>query len=100
MRRKEPLIAENILECPRLSRSVVEKEGLACHASVPLISKDKSVGVMNLASEESRPFSAEDLRLLTAIGHQVGVAIENARLSGSFKTPGRSPLSFKRPTGG
>ncbi|UCF73249.1 MAG: GAF domain-containing protein, partial [Deltaproteobacteria bacterium] len=80
MRRKEALIAEKILECPRLSRSVVEKEHLSCHASVPLISRDKVLGVMNLASEEFRPFSAEDLRLLTAIGHQVGVAIENARL--------------------
>jgi len=80
MRRKKPLIAENILKCPRLSRSVVEEQGLACHASVPLISKDKVVGVMNVASENFRPFSDEDLGLLTGIGHQVGVAIENARL--------------------
>jgi len=80
MRKKEPLIVENILECPRLSRSVVEEEGLACHASVPLISKDKVLGVMNMASENFRPFSPEDLKLLTGIGHQIGVAIENARL--------------------
>ena len=80
MRRKKALIAENILKCPRLSRSVVEEQGLACHASVPLISKDRVVGVMNVASENFRPFSEEDLGLLTGIGHQVGVAIENARL--------------------
>jgi Nif-specific regulatory protein len=80
MRRKKPLIAENILKCSRLSRSVVEEQGLACHASVPLISKDRVVGVMNVASENFRPFSEEDLGLLTGIGHQVGVAIENARL--------------------
>ena len=80
MEGKETLVAENIVECPRLSRSLPKGETLSCHASVPLISRDKVLGVMNLASEESRPFSAEDLRLLTAIGHQVGVAIENARL--------------------
>ncbi len=80
MRRKKPLIAENILKCSRLSRSVVEEQGLACHASVPLISKDRVVGVMNVASENFRSFSEEDLGLLTGIGHQVGVAIENARL--------------------
>jgi PAS domain S-box-containing protein len=80
MRGKKPLIAENILRCPRHSRSVVEGEGLACHASAPLISKDKVVGVMNVASEDLRLFSPADLTLLTAIGHQVGVAIENARL--------------------
>jgi transcriptional regulator with GAF, ATPase, and Fis domain len=38
------------------------------------------VGVMNLANESYRSFSPEDLNLLTGIGHQVGVAIENARL--------------------
>jgi transcriptional regulator with GAF, ATPase, and Fis domain len=80
MEGKEALVAEHIVECPRLSRSLPEGATLSCHASVPLISRDKVLGVMNLASEESRPFSAEDLRLLTAIGHQVGVAIENARL--------------------
>ena len=53
---------------------------MASHASVPLISKDRVVGVMNVAGENSLSFSAQDLELLTAIGHQVGVAIENARL--------------------
>jgi len=80
LQRKETLIAENVLDCPRLSRSLPEGETLACHASVPLLSKDEVVGVMNLASESYRPFSPEDLKLLTGIGHQVGVAIENARL--------------------
>ena len=80
MRRKKLLITENILACPRLSRSVVESEGLACHASVPLISKDRVMGVMNVAGENLCPFPPEDLELLTAIGHQVGVAIENTRL--------------------
>jgi Nif-specific regulatory protein len=80
MERKEALITEDVLECPRLSRSLAEGETMASHASVPLISKDKVVGVMNVASKEFRPFSSEDLKLLTGIGHQVGVAIENARL--------------------
>jgi len=80
IRKREPLIAENVLECPRLSRSVAEEEALSCHASVPLVSKDEVVGVMNVASEGFRPFSSEDLDLLTLIGHQIGVAIENARL--------------------
>ena len=47
---------------------------------LPLICRDKVVGVMNVASESVHSFSPEDLKLLTAIGNQVGVAIENARL--------------------
>lgn len=78
--KKKPMVAQNILKCSRLSKSVTRKEGLACHASVPLISKNKVVGVMNVASEAYRPFSSEDLDLLTAIGHQVGIAIDNALL--------------------
>jgi two-component system response regulator HydG len=35
---------------------------------------------MNVAGRGQHGFSAEEIRLLTAIGHQVGVAIENARL--------------------
>jgi len=80
IQRKETLITENVLECPRLSRSLAEGETMASHACVPLISKNEVVGVMNVASENYRPLSSEDLELLTAIGHQVGVGIENARL--------------------
>ncbi|MDY6844550.1 MAG: GAF domain-containing protein, partial [Thermodesulfobacteriota bacterium] len=80
VKQKRPLVAVNILKCPRLSKTVIKKEGLKCHASVPLVSKDSVVGVMNVASEHFRSFSSEDLDLLTSIGHQVGVAIENAKL--------------------
>jgi len=79
IQRKETLIAEDIMECPRLLRALPEGEKMACHACVPLISKDEVVGVMSVASKDYHPFSPEDLKLLTAIGHQVGVAIENAR---------------------
>jgi len=77
---KEALIAENVIECPRLMKFLPERERPAYHASVPLIAKEEVVGVMNLTSDGFRPFSEEDLKLLTSIGHQVGVAIENARL--------------------
>jgi transcriptional regulator with GAF, ATPase, and Fis domain len=80
MRRKETLIAENFSDCPWLSGSLAEKETPSSHASVPLLSKDEVLGVMNVAGRGQRGFSAEEIRLLTAIGHQVGVAIENARL--------------------
>ena len=78
IKRKEAMIAEDILECPRLAKLL--QEGSACHACAPLISKDKVVGVMNVASEEFCRLSTEDLNLLTYIGHQVGVAIEHATL--------------------
>ncbi|MCZ7361828.1 MAG: ATP-binding protein, partial [Candidatus Methanoperedens sp.] len=56
------------------------KDGIVSGASVPLMTKDKIVGVMTLASRRQRSFSRDDLDLLASIGSQIGVAIENSRL--------------------
>ncbi len=76
----EARILDDLWRCPRLSPKVIEKEGLSAHASVPLKAKDRVLGVMNVACHDDRPFSEEELRLLTAIGHQIGIAVENAIL--------------------
>ncbi|MDO8568083.1 MAG: GAF domain-containing protein [Dehalococcoidales bacterium] len=48
--------------------------------SVPLSSKGQVLGVLNIASKESRQFSPEDVRLLEDLAGQIATAIENARL--------------------
>lgn len=74
-------IVRNIrCECPCLSPAVIEAEGLVCHASVPLVARDRVIGVMNVASSNSREFSPEELALLDSVGRQICVAVENARL--------------------
>jgi signal transduction histidine kinase len=50
------------------------------HAIVPLLIKERTVGLLNLVSEEGDGFEAEDLNVLRDLGRQLGVAIENARL--------------------
>jgi signal transduction histidine kinase len=79
----EPVVVGNISEDPRLAKlvgMVVKEAGLRFHASFPLKSRGKVLGVMNLASKISHPATPEEVTLLTAIGQQIGVAIENARL--------------------
>jgi signal transduction histidine kinase/HAMP domain-containing protein len=77
----QPLLVRDIRrECPRLSPEVIAAEGLRCHASVPLIARDRVVGVMNVASAEARQFTPEEMALLDSVGRQIGVAVENARL--------------------
>ncbi len=49
-------------------------------ACIPLKARDRVVGVMTVAHTEPRQFTAQDMQLLAAIGDQMGVAIENARL--------------------
>ena len=67
-------------ECVRLSPDLIRSEGLATHASVPLMAGDRALGVMNVASSSARKFSSDDMTLLNAVGRQLGIAVENARL--------------------
>jgi GAF domain-containing protein/two-component sensor histidine kinase len=48
--------------------------------SVPMTSKGKVLGTLFVGTRRVREFSQQDVQLLTSIGHQIGVAIENARL--------------------
>jgi PAS domain S-box-containing protein len=58
----------------------VIKEGLQTLVSVPLVSKDQALGGLTLAARRPRAFPQQELKLLTAIGQQIGVAVENAQL--------------------
>lgn len=56
----------------------IETHGTAI--SIPLISKDKVVGVMTLGTLTPRTFSPHLLKSLTEFGKPIGVSIENAHL--------------------
>ncbi len=60
--------------------SVLIDAGIKTVVGVPLHSRDANVGFMVLPSSNRRNFSADDCRLLSNIGSQVGIAIESARL--------------------
>lgn len=54
---------------------------LGAAISVPLLVKDKLIGIFNLGSKMSEDmFTPEDLELLLSIANQAAIAIENARL--------------------
>jgi nitrate/nitrite-specific signal transduction histidine kinase len=61
-------------------RDLVRSEGLEMVISTPLMVKEKTVGAIHLGSCVVRDVTPEELSLLAAIGHQIGVAVENARL--------------------
>lgn len=66
-------------ECPRLQRALDRSDPevrFDQHLSVPLVSHDRPLGVLNLAMPEGRPFSPEQMELASAIGRQVGVAVD------------------------
>lgn len=76
----ESMVVDNASEDPRLSVPQVKDEGIKSQLIVPLRSRGLPIGTLCVAVRSSRRFSDDDEALLTAIGSQVGVAIENARL--------------------
>jgi two-component system NarL family sensor kinase len=76
----------DVMRCSRLRPAVNEHRddltrNIAHHASVPLFFQGKPLGIMNITAPQMRRLSARELRLLSTIGFQLGVAIERARLA-------------------
>jgi len=76
----KPLYVEDAFEDPRLTRAAVREENIHSQLIVPLISKGKVVGTLAVAMRSYRQFEPAEVDLLTTIGNQIGVAVENARL--------------------
>lgn len=70
----------NVIECTRLNKLVDGTDGLRYHASIPLYAHGKKLGVLNVASQDWRELSPDDLRLLYTVGDLLSIAIERARL--------------------
>jgi len=58
----------------------LQRDHLNTLVHVPLTAKGCTLGSMCIATHDSRSFGSEEQEMLTAIGNQIAVAIENARL--------------------
>jgi signal transduction histidine kinase len=88
----QPLLVHDISADPRLTRLAVREEGYSSLASVPLLAKGRVLGTLYTVTRLVHEFSAQDLQLLTSIGNQIGVAVENARL---FEAAQRQAEQFR-----
>lgn len=64
----------------QLANSMIVRERLETLVSVPLISNSRAVGALTLGSRQKAPVHPPELELLSAIGQQIGMAVENANL--------------------
>ncbi len=71
--------AYNEVYCNRLSRVRGDRRGLAVHASAPLRSGNRVLGMLNVAAADWDSFSPQALSLLTNVGSQMGIALERAQ---------------------
>ena len=74
---KEPLLVSDVSKDPRYLKLV---EDVRSELVIPMLIKDRCIGVFDLESPELDAFTKEHKELLTLLASQAAVAIENARL--------------------
>lgn len=87
-RHGKPTVANDARTDPRFNSRVDVRTGFLTQsiAAAPLKIKGRTIGVLEVLNKYSGGgFDAEDLRLLTSIGAQAAIAIENARLYASLR---------------
>jgi sigma-B regulation protein RsbU (phosphoserine phosphatase) len=72
-----PVLAPDVSKDPRYIKVV---EDVRSELAVPMLVKDRCIGVFDLESPELDAFSKRDVEILTLLASQAAVAIENARL--------------------
>lgn len=77
----QPLYSVSLAELnvPDVEKNMIRDSNIVL--TVPMFKKEKLVGVLFMGPKLSeKPFSQEDIDLLTTLANQAGIAIENARL--------------------
>jgi len=74
---REPVLVTDVSQDPRYINIVPD---VRSELAIPLLLKDRCIGVFDLESPELDAFSKRDVEILTLLASQAAVAIENARL--------------------
>lgn len=74
---KEPVLVTDVSQDPRYIKVV---DDVRSELAIPLLLKDRCIGVIDLESPEPDAFSKRDVEILTLLAGQAAVAIENANL--------------------
>jgi PAS domain S-box-containing protein len=72
---------DNVLDIVRQRMEAYQPGAKFTLTGVPISSKDNVLGVLGGISYDARALSPNQVQLLTTIGHQIGIAVENARLA-------------------
>jgi len=78
---KKPKIIFDVLKEEQYKeKKLARKEGLVSMASIPMMVKDKVIGVLNVYTNRPYEFTKAEVTLLSTIANQAAVAIEKTEL--------------------
>jgi PAS domain S-box-containing protein len=77
---------------PQINPERAKKWNILSLASIPLFTKDRIIGSLNIASKSRYTFSADEKSLLQSIGAEMGIIIEKMFVEQSLR---ESELNFK-----
>ncbi len=78
---KKPLVVYDVRDEEKYAyRDLAVKEGLTSMVAVPMIVKEKAIGVINVYTMEPHRFNDEELNVLQMVANQAAVAVENTKL--------------------
>ncbi len=78
--RRPIIVADVTKERDYMYPDLAVKEGLASLLSVPMLVRDKAVGVINSYTSVPHHFTSEEVRLMQTIANQAAIAIEHTTL--------------------
>ena len=78
---RRPIIVPDVIQDGAyMYPELAKKEGLCSLLSVPMLIRDKAVGVINSYTSIPHPFSLEEIKLMQAIANQAAIAMEHTTL--------------------
>jgi signal transduction histidine kinase len=81
LRDKQAVVVTPLPErCPLRAGRLKDNRAIASDVTVPILARARVLGVLGVASADTQAFRADEVKLLEAVGQQLGVAVENARL--------------------
>jgi signal transduction protein with GAF and PtsI domain len=78
---RRPIIVPDVTqESDYMYREIAAKEGLCSLLSMPMMIRDKAIGVINTYTSVPHMFTADEVKIMQAIANQAAIAIEHTTL--------------------
>lgn len=78
--RRPIIVADVTREQDFMYRELAQREGLCSLVCVPMMVRERAIGVINSYTSKPHVFTTEDVKLLQAIGNQAAIAIDHTTL--------------------